>query len=94
MTGRARPSSSNHHGELVLQFTVPTHPLRDAVHGSGTKMIAADRTLQNLIACLTGKVGRSHDWHRLLTAAATTLTIGNLAAAMLGADPPLDSRPQ
>ena len=56
-------------------------------------MIGADRTLQNLIACLTGEVGRSHDWHRLLTVAATTLTIGNVAAAVLGADPPLDIPP-
>lgn len=56
-------------------------------------MIAADRTLRNLIACLTDEVGRSHDWNRLLSVAATTLTIGNLAAAILGADPPLDIPP-
>jgi hypothetical protein len=46
-------------------------------------VIKPDRTFQDLIDCLTGRVKRPSDWHSLLSMAATTLTIGTLADVFL-----------
>ena len=48
------------------------------------------RVFQELIDCLTGKVGTPEDWPALIDVASATLTIGSLADALLsGASPAL-----
>lgn len=46
-------------------------------------MIRVDPLVQDLLDCLTGKVKPPRDWRSLVALAATTLTVGSLADALL-----------